>query len=257
MDKKVNVKYRGWAWGWGIFLLLVAALVLTNQLGGFIDLGIWSIIVAALAVAFMVKCIIDLSFGSLPIPLSALYYIFHAPLGLPSIGFWWLVLITVLVTAGLHVLIPSKFFRKKNVKLVYTTDDFGEVIESTSGLKSEAKIEEGGSDNNPQISVQFGGGSRYLHADSLETVMLNCSFGGLEVYFDHVQLSPNGAVAYLSCKFGAIELYVPREWRIIDKMSSSAGNVEVHRRHESTDDNAPTLTLTGNVSFGGIEVHRV
>jgi len=253
---------RGWAWGWGIFLILIAALVLANQFGGFLELGFWSIAVAALAVAYFIKCLVDLSFASLPIPLAALYYIFQVPLGLPVITFWPLVLVTVLVTAGLHVLIPQKRFvfkhRKRNKDTIYTGDST--VMGGSSIIDSEdfdGRIEEGGGDNNPRISVQFGGGSRYLHADCLETVELDCSFGGLEVYFDHVQLSPNGAEAFLNCKFGAIELYVPAHWRIIDNMSASLGGVEIKNRRDPTDDNAPTLTVSGNVSFGGVEVHRI
>ena len=261
-------KKRGWAWGWGIFLILVAALVVANQFGGFPELGFWSIAVAVLAVAFFVKCIVDFSFASLPIPLAALYYIFQVPLELPAINFWPLVLVTVLVTAGLHVLIPQKRFKfkykKGNKETIYS--NFGGVSNVERIIDGESididqefdgKIEEGGEENNPHISVSFGGGSRYLHADRLETVEIDCSFGGIEVYFDHVTLSPNGAEAFLNCKFGAIELYVPAHWHIIDNMSASLGGVDINNRRNSNDENAPTLKVTGNVSFGGVDVHRI
>jgi len=260
--KKVFVNYKKrMAWGWGIFLLLVAALVLTNQFGGFLELGLWSIIVAALAVAFMVQCIIDLSFASLPIPIAALYYILQAPLnemfnfGLPFIKFWPLVLVTLLVTAGLHVLIPNSLGRKrKNLGVVYIgRDGNGKSVRRPS---DDTEAEEGGDNNNPSISVQFGGVSRYLHADSLKTVELDCSFGGLEVYFDHVQLSPNGADVFLNCKFGAIELYVPSHWRIIDNVNASLGGVDIKGRRDVPDE-APQLRITGNVSLGGVEVNRI
>jgi len=259
-------KKKGWAWGWGIFLLLVAGLVLANQFGGFLELGFWSIAVAALAVAYFVKCLIDLSFASLPIPLAALYYIFQVPLELPTIAFWPLVLVTVLVTIGLHVLIPQKRFKfsksnGNNIQFGYYEDSYIEdVVDGSSRISEdgdEGKIEESGGDNNPRISVQFGGGSRYLRADALETVELDCSFGGLEVYFDHVTLSPNGAEALLNCKFGAIELYVPAHWRIIDNMSVSLGGMEVNNRRSNVDENSPTLTISGSVAFGGVEVNRI
>ena len=271
MKNNVKVSYkRNWAWGWGVFLLLVAALILSNQFGGFLELGIWSIIVSALAVAFMVQCIIDLSFASLPIPLAALYYIFQTPLDLPEISFWPLAIVTLLATIGLHALIPNRLFRKrKNVEFIYSDgvnvnigrknilDDDGEIISSGRIVDDEAKVEEGGSDNNPRISVQFGSVSRYLHANSLETVDLDCSFGALEVYFDHVELSPNGAEAFLNCKFGAIELYVPSNWNILDNMNASLGGVDIKGRHKALDENAPQLKISGNVSLGGVEVHRI
>jgi len=257
IGKNTKISYkRKWAWGWGVFLLLAAALFLANEFGGFLELGVWSIIVSALAAAFLIQCIVSLSFGSLPIPIAALYYIFYTPLGLPEISFWPLVLVTLLATVGLHALIPNRLFRriKNNVEIEYTDVD-GE--RSTRVLNDAERIDEGGSDNNPHIGVQFGAVSRYLHANCLETVDLDCSFGSLEVYFDHVELSPNGAEAFVNCKFGAIELYVPSHWRIIDNMSTSLGGVDIKGRRDLPDENAPTLKITGNVSFGAAEVHRI
>ena len=257
MEKKVKVrKNKSWAWGWGVFLLLVAALVLSNQLGGFVELGIWSIIVSALAVACMVQCIIDLSFGALPIPIAALYYIFQTPLGLPFISFWPLVLVTVLAAAGLSVLIPGKKFGKRKDVIIYADDNS---VCGKRRINDDVQVEEGGEDNNPHISVQCGAVSRYLHAANLETATLNCSLGSLEVYFDHVQLSPNGADAFLNCKLGAIQIYVPSHWRIIDNMNASLGGIDIKGRHKHkiADENAPTLTLIGNVYLGGVEVYRI
>jgi len=262
MRKNVKVKYkRRWAIGWGLFLLLAAALVLANQFGDFIDLGVWSIIVAALAVAFLVQSLINLSFSTLPIPLAALYYVLQKPLlqpqfGLPLVDFWPLVLVTALATAGLFVLLPKRIFHKikNNVEFVYT-DNNG--VTETRSMDDKTKIEEGGTDNNPRIGVQFGAVSRYLHADSLETLELDCSFGSLEVYLDNVKLSPNGAEAFVDCKFGSIEMYVPSDWRVIDNISTSLGNAEVKTRRGDQDENAPTLKVNGNVSLGNIEVNRI
>jgi len=262
MRKNVRVKYkRKWAVGWGLFLLLVAALVLANQFGGFIDLGVWSIIVAALSVAFLIQNLIDLSFSTLPIPLAALYYVLQRPLlepqfGLPIVDFWPLVLVTALATAGLFVLLPKRIFRriKNNVEIVYT-DNNG--VTETRNLDDKTKIEESGTDNNPRISVQFGSLSRYLHADSLETLVLDCSFGSLEVYLDNVKLSPNGAEVFVDCKFGSTEIYVPSDWRVIDNLSTSLGNAEVKSRRGDQDENAPTLKVSGNVSLGNVEVNRI
>ena len=253
--KAVKVRKKRAAWGWGIFLLLIAAVVLANNLGGFLELGIWSIIVATLAVAFMVQCIVDLSFGSLPIPLAALYFIFQTPLGLPEISFWPLVLVTLLATAGLYVLLPKRRFRlEKEINYIYSNNAATSNIHSVNG---NARIVEGEGDNNPRINVQFGSISRYLRADSLETAVLDCSFGSLEVYFDDVELSPNGAEAFINCKFGAVEMYVPSHWRILDNMDASLGGVDVKGSRRMPAEDAPTLKLNGTVSLGGVEVHRL
>jgi len=133
---------------------------------------------------------------------------------------------------------------------VVINGDFDETGEKT-------KIEEGDDVNNPYISVYFGGAVRYLHSDRLESAELSCSFGSLEVYFDNVTLSPEGAEVIVNCSFGNIEIYVPSHWRVIDEMSASLANAEVSRKLMSNDDDAPTLRVTGSVSLGNVEVSRI
>jgi hypothetical protein len=72
-----------------------------------------------------------------------------------------------------------------------------------------------------------------------------------------VQLSPNGAEVNVNCSFGAIEIYVPSDWRVIDEVNTSLGAMEVNHRLLSADPGSPTLTVTGNVSFGAMEVKRI
>ena len=244
-------------WAWGTFFLLIAAFILSNQLGGFLNLGLWSVIIAALAVAFMVQCVMSLSFGTLPIPIAALYYIFQSPLGLPYVSFWPLVLVTLLVTCGLHALLPHK--RWEGSRSYQKWADCGRRSrgENDEAVGAGVRIEEGEDDNNPYIKVQFGSASRYLHADCMETAELSCNCGSLEVYFDHVQLSPDGAEAYVNCKLGNLEMYLPKEWRVVDRMGVSLGNVGVDDRFKNSEESSPTLTIKGNVSLGNVEVHRI
>jgi len=244
-------------WTWGVFWLLAAGLILSNHFGGFVELGIWSLVVAALAVSLMVHNIATLSIASLPIPLAALYYIFQEPLALPLIGFWTLVLVTLLVICGLHLLLP-RGLRYSGEIGVFIGGDGKHRRGVRDGVdRTEADVEESEDSNNPYISMKFGHVSRYLHSDNLETAELNCNCGALEVYFDHVKLSPNGAEVFVSCKIGSIEMYVPDHWRVIDNLNTSLGNCEVDGRLASGDENAPTMVLTGSVSLGNVEVNRI
>ena len=286
MSKNFNITIGRKGWGWGVFLLMIAGLVLANQFGGFVELGFWSIIVAALAVAFLIQSIANFSFGSIPIPLAALYFIFQEPLEFPSIDFWPLVLVTFLAAAGLTALLPKKkWFRKKRKKNFYvdisddtagsTIESVGEVVGGAVGravesamegngkvyvdgddINKKIKVEESGDDNNPSISVQFGGISRYLHSAALESASLSCNFGSLEVYFDNVTLSPNGADVDVSCNFGSVELFVPKNWKIEGDLSATLGNAEINGMRGQPQD-GPELRINGATSFGSIEVNRV
>ena len=242
-------------WIWGTFLLLAAVFALANQFGGFVELGIGSFIAAFLALAFLVQCVAHLTFAPLPIPLAALYIIFQNPLELPYLQPWMLILAAALASAGLLVLLPKKNWHKR-----LSDSCGGHHIHhhSRSGdHHPQMRAEDGGNDNNPSVSVNFGAASRYLHADCLETAQLYCSFGALEVFFDQAQLSPNGAEAVCYCSFGAITIYVPRHWQVIDRLSCSLGGVDIDHRFAAPAENAPRLTLTGSVSLSGLEVRFV
>jgi predicted membrane protein len=235
-------------WVWGTFLLLAAVLVIANQSAGFVEIGVFSFIAAALALAFIVQCIASLSFTPLPIPLAALYYIFQEPFGFPPLQFWPLALAALLATVGLSVLFPQKG-KRRYVHIIHD----GEPKD-----RPEKHVEsDGGNDNNPSVSVNFGSVSRYIHADCLETVTLNCSFGALEIYFDHAQLSPDGAEVNVNCSFGGIEIFVPRHWQVVDNVGCTLGGVDINSRRAVQTENAPRLTLNGNVTLGDMDVKYV
>jgi len=122
--------------------------------------------------------------------------------------------------------------------------------------RSRASVETG-DENNPSIGVSFGEVNRHLRASALETARLNCSFGAMEISFDRAELSPNGAEVMLNCSFGSIELFVPGHWHIIDQVDCAVGGVDIGKGFAAPADNAPRLTLSGKVSFGGIEVRSL
>jgi hypothetical protein len=240
------MKYRFSNFIWGGLLLCAAVLVVVNQFDGFRNIGTGSIIIAFLALAFLVQCIVNLHFTMLPVPLAALYVIFRAPLGLPYIKTWPLIAASVLAAIGLSVLFPRrhchgrKFWRQNQEE-----------------CHPRTRVEDGGNDNNPFISVSFGSVSRHINAGCLETARLNCHFGELELFFDQAELSPEGAEVILNCNFGAISLYVSKHWRIIDRLNCSLGGVKIDKRFTMPEESAPRLTLCGSVSLGGIEVRYI
>ena len=231
---------------WGTFLLLVAAFILLNQFNNFMNIGVGSIIVAALSIIFLVQCIAGMHFALLPVPLAVLYITFQTPLDLPYLRPWTLILASVLAAIGLAVLFPRRYWHGKKTR-----------HENTHDNRAQMRTEYGDNDNNPSVSVNFGAVSRHLHADSLETAQLYCNFGALEVFFDQVQLSPNGAEAVLNCSFGAIKLFIPKHWRIINRLNCTLGGVDTDKNFATSAESAPQLTLTGSVSLGGIEVRYI
>ena len=228
---------------WGIFLLLLAAFLLLNQLTSFTNIGIGSLILTILSIALIVQCISKFYFALLPIPMAVLYIIFQASLGLPFIQTRTLIISSILAAIGLLIIFPKRK-GPKQFKFIHSFNSDDQNI----------KTENINYDNNPSLSVNFGAKSNSLKADNLETVQLYCNFGALEVFLDQAELSPNGAEVLINCSFGAIKLFVPKHWKVIDRINCTLGGVDMDRSFSAREENAPTLTLTGNVSFGGIEI---
>jgi hypothetical protein len=229
---------------WGIALLLVAVFVLTNNFIGFDDIGIGKIIISILALAFIVQCIARLHIAPLVIPLAVLYFIYREPLGLPVIQTWKLVVAAVLAFIGLNILLPQR----RSCNQCDNSDRSGDHWK---------KIQtDGNKDNNPYVGVNFGSVSRSLNADSLETVRLSCNFGAMEIYFNQVELNPNGAEVDISCSFGGIQLFVPGHWQVIDRLHCTLAGVDI-KSFTAPAENAPRLTLNGSVSMGGVEVKYI
>jgi predicted membrane protein len=233
---------------WGTLLLLTAVFILVNQLNGFASIGIGSIIAVVLTLAFILQCLINLHFAAIPIALAVFYIIFRTPLGLPYIQTWTVIIAAVFAYAGLSVLLPvKKNHRQKKYSYYCRSGD----------QRPQMRPESGNNDNNPVINVSFSALSRSLRADSLETAQLNCNFGSLEIFFDKVELNPRGAEIILNCSFGGIKMFIPKHWHIIDRLDCTLGGVDMDIRFAAQAENAPQLTLSGSVSFSGVEVRYI
>jgi len=242
----MRIKNRSSNFIWGILLLAAAAFVLVNQFNGFTNIGTGSIVLTILSLVFFVQCIANLNFALLPIPLAVLYMVFQAPCDLPYIKTRILIIATVLASIGLSILLPRKHWHRGCGNYNRSGDHHPQM-----------RTEDGNNDNNPFININFGSISRRLHADSLETVQLQCNFGALEILFDQAQISPNGAEVMLNCSFGAIELLIPKHWRVIDQIKCTLGGVDIDKRFAVPEENAPQLTLSGSVSLGGVEIRYI
>lgn len=230
-------------WFWGVFFVLAAVFVVASQVASnsFAQLGFWSILAAVALAAMFIQSLVKLNYFGVFLSLALTYWIFQLPLHLFIISPWLLILAAVLLSIGFHIIFS------KHTKCQYV---------SRHGKDEYHTVEEI-DDNNPYVKVSLGASSKYLHADSLKSGQFYCNLGSLEVYFDQVQLDPNGAEIYVDCSLGAINLYFPKTWRVIDKLNSSLGGVKNETRFNNPHENAPQVTVTGNVSLGAVEVHYI
>jgi predicted membrane protein len=228
-------------WFWGVFFVLAAVFVVVSQVMPMAQIGFWSILAGVLLAAAFIQSLVHLNYFGVFITLAAGYWIFMQPLHLFYISPWLLFLAALLLSIGFH----SMFQRQAKHRYDQSHDG------------GAARTVEDIDDNNPYVKVTFGSTSKYLHGDSLKTGQFYCSFGELEIYFDQARLDPTGAEIFLNCSCGSVTLYVPRNWRVVDKLHSSLGSVKDELRRANPDPDAPVLTLTGSISLGAVEVQYV
>jgi len=240
----IIMKHRNWFWG--IFFLAAGFFVVASQVGGFVHLGFWSIVATVLLVAVFIGSLMSINFFGVFASAALLYAIYQGPFEWPLVSVWLLLLTAVLISTGLSIIFHGRFHQHW-AKRKYCKENWG----------SHCSTEEYVNGDDVSISESFNEVSKYLHAECLRQAHIASSFGKLNVYFDGVKLSPDGAEVYVDVSFGKIEIYLPREWRVIDQVHTSAGAVTNNLRSNGLSADAPTLTLKGRVSFGNLEIRYV
>ncbi|MCL2514167.1 MAG: hypothetical protein FWF08_09705 [Oscillospiraceae bacterium] len=104
-------------------------------------------------------------------------------------------------------------------------------------------------------SVSFGKKSKHFDAEGLQSASLSCSFGELNAYFDNSTLHTDGAELLANCSFGEINIFIPKTWKVENKISASFG--DLREKNRGQNDSGGVLTVRGSVSFGDVCINYV
>lgn len=229
---------------WGVFLLLAGAYLVISRLGYVPAVGPFSILFTIACIAIIVASIPKLEFGGILFPLAIIGIIYDEPLHITSLTPWTILLVALLGTIGLSLIFsPLKKKLKKN-------HCSGNCRKDMSNVKGEEV-------NGEKIWLRsnFGGLLRYITSDNLNYVELQASFSGVKVYFDSAQVPSGNVTLEISSKFSGVEIYVPKNWKIVNQLDASFGSVDIKGApNESTN---VVMTIMGDMSFGGVEIHYV
>lgn len=215
--------------------------MIAGQAGAFASIGFWSIAATVLLAAVLISSLTELNFFGLFLSAALLYLIYQHPFHLIIFSFWQLVLAAVFASIGFSMIFHSRYHHRW-----YRHGRCGWAGES------DQKIEETIDGSDIFIKTNFSESCKYPRSDDLRSARLASSFGKLSVFFDQVQLNPEGAEARVDVSFGEMILYVPKTWRVIDHVHAAFGAVNSQIGTAPSDAGAPTLTLTGSVSFGNL-----
>lgn len=229
---------------WGIVLLLLAAGLILSKLdpdgfGLIPNISLWRLLLGAAFLSMLVKSVFDFNFTGIFFSLAFLGIVFGKYLHIEALVPWTLLVAAALASVAFSLIFGNSFKHKRIHNHNFSAN-------CQSGTIEGDYINE---------SVRFSGISKYVRSDNLQRADLSCSFGGMEIYFDKVLIPSGTATIVVDSNFSGVEIYIPREWNVINNMTSFCGAVEVNDGIYM--ENAPTIILEGTNNFGGVEIKRV
>lgn len=175
--------------------------------------------------------------------------LFHTLDKLPQVPFGMNEMLwpTILVIGGIYLLFrPNRFSRRHNHfkgpfnKNIDNADFKTYSNESIDGyLKSENSF---GFIKHVVFDETFKGGD------------IAVSFGGSVIDLRHTNIQEGECILNIDCKFSGIEIYIPSDWKVVNKCNVFLGGCD-YKRYGAVDNNK-VLTIKGNISFGGLDIKQ-
>lgn len=228
---------------WGLFFIAAGAFVVTNQFVHYTDINLFSLLLTIFIIPIMVKSLFKLNFGGILFPAAFLCIIYSKPLHIGSITPWPVLLAALLGTIGLSILFHKHhcYYKKYHFEKHHHHhhEHFSEVIN-------------GEDSDEISVDVNFGSTIKYVSSDNFKVANLRSNFGSIKIYFDKANIIEDKATINIDIAFSGIELYVPKEWKIINKVDSTLGGVEYKNSNDA--ETKKTVTLLGRANLAGVEI---
>lgn len=225
-------------WFWGLFFIVAAALVIINQMGYLVGINLFTLICTIFLVPIIIKSIAHVNFFGILFPLAILGILFAEPLGITNLVPWPILAAALLGSIGLSLIFHNSKWHSE-----YYHCNFD---------KEEQIINEEDSDT-VSCSVKFGASTKYVNTDNFKKGYFSSSFGALKIYFDKAKIQDEGAEIYLDVSFSGVEIYVPKEWKLVNNVSSAFGALD-EKNHNLYEGEKMPVVVKGNIKFGGVEI---
>jgi hypothetical protein len=225
---------------WGLFFLVAGVFIIINQLG-YTNINLFSLLCTIVIIPIFITSLIKFRFFGVLFSLAFLAIIYQKPLGIESIAPWPILLAALFGSIGLSIIFGKNHIYKKCYHW-QSHHDCEETIE---------KVDE----DEVDLQVSFGSSIKYINSDDFKRANLSSSFGSLKVYFDNAKIKKDNATIRLDISFSGVELYIPKEWKVINKVDATLGAVDF--KNTNNIDTKKTVTLTGKVTLSGVEIFYV
>lgn len=217
---------------WGLYFIAAAFLLLAGNLGVFKEISVWTIIISVFFAATMLKSLFHRNIPGVLFSLAFLAIVHARLLGIEAITPWPVLGAALLGSIGVSIIYHPKYF-------VHRHWEENETIETIT-------------ENDMEFSTSFGSSIKYVNSDDFKRARLNCSFGGLKVYFDNALIQNDQAVIEIQASFSGVELYLPKGWNVVNHLETSFADLEEKNMNNTTG--SPVVTLVGSISFSGVTI---
>lgn len=247
---------------WGIFFVCVAVVILISQLGYLGEFSLFSIIISLLLIPVFVTSLVKLNFYGIFFSAATVLIINSKSLGIEKITPWPVLIAALFASIGLSLIFKRRRFNKYKKNQYYQNYHHGQNYVNTTA--TEANSESNNSINeefettqssNVESKTSFSAKTQYISSKDFKSGYFSVNFGGLKVYFDGADLKDNIADITLEVNFAGVELFIPKEWKIVNNVSSAIGGV--NEKNTNIGNINKVLRINGSITFGGIEITYV
>lgn len=104
-------------------------------------------------------------------------------------------------------------------------------------------------------SINFGDLEKSIKSKDIRRIDLDCKFGTLRIYFDSGNLQQKELYVNVNAFCGAVELILPKEWKVLDRVSKSMGGLDFEGKSEyNNDEVGKSLIISGKIRLAGIKI---
>lgn len=221
---------------WGLFFIIMAALIILNQIGLLGGINIFSLIISILMIPIIISSIKHTNFGGILFPLAIVAILYSKELGIEALTPWPILGVALFLSIGLSFIVPPKPYIFQNHH-----HEFGE---NTEEHPEEGVI---------NISAKLAASIKYIDTENLKRVNVYCSCAGSKIYFDHAKMLENEVIVNMEINCSGVELYIPKTWNVEDRMTCVMGGIEEKGRKE-TNGEEKKIILTGKSNLSGISI---
>lgn len=231
---------------WGLFFILAALFMLVGRLDFFEGFSFFKVFATLLLIGWFGHSLVRRDFGGMLFSIAFMCILYDEFLHIEALTPWPVLGAALFGSIGL-----SMIFKKPYDDYNYYSagDSNGPYVERPQG--SHSNVEET-KDSQFAFNTTFSSTIKYVRSDNFKHASIRNNFGSSKVYFDDAMIQDGNATIVLDVNFGGVELYIPKTWNVLNHASSAFGAIE--EKNRSCSNGTPTITLTGNVAFGGVTI---